>query len=160
MFEEGRMIMEETMDGAATVPCGKVGVTYGSGGCPGEGAGSAGPLAAGGEEHCGGAPCGSSVADRRADRDRRLRWAAFSVGVLVQAAQAACLAAGAAAGDPWSFVEGAKLAFGVPMTVHIYRIAKGQASNATAFDVLSIFLVSPISGILLLLSGRDGRPIR
>ena len=47
------------------------------------------------------------------------------------------------------------LAWGIPMTVHAWKIYKGQRNNTIAFGVCTLIFVNIIAGILLLVSKKD-----
>ena len=45
------------------------------------------------------------------------------------------------------------LAWAIPMTVHMKKIADGKKSNSVAFSICTLLFCSLISGILLLIGG-------
>ncbi|MBW3079304.1 DUF2510 domain-containing protein [Bifidobacterium simiiventris] len=74
------------------------------------------------------------------ETDRNLRLAAFVLNVI------GCIA------WCWTLVA---LAWMIPMTIHSWRIYKGEAANTTAFGVCTLIFASQIAGILLLISKKD-----
>ncbi len=76
------------------------------------------------------------------ERDRNLRLAAFILNVV--STVAIC----------WTIIP---LAWCIPMTVHSYRLYKGERANTVAFDVCNLIFVNTISGVLLLVSGEDAQ---
>lgn len=47
------------------------------------------------------------------------------------------------------------LAWAIPMTVHSWKIYKGEKPNTTAFGICTLIFVNLIGGILLLVSKKD-----
>ena len=50
---------------------------------------------------------------------------------------------------------GIALAWGIPMTIHAYKIRKGDSPNTVAFGVCSLLFVGIIAGVLLLVAPKD-----
>ena len=50
---------------------------------------------------------------------------------------------------------GIALAWGIPMTIHVARIRKGEKPNTTGFAVCCLIFVGVIAGILLLVAPKD-----
>ena len=74
------------------------------------------------------------------ETDKNLRLAAFVLSVI------ACVGIG------WLIVP---LAWTIPMTVHTYKIYKGQKPNTVAFGVCELLFVGLIAGVLLLCTHKD-----
>lgn len=74
------------------------------------------------------------------ETDRNLRLAAFVLNVI------GCVA------WCWTLIA---LAWMIPMTIHNWRIYKGEAANTTAFGVCTLIFANQIAGILLLVSRKD-----
>lgn len=55
----------------------------------------------------------------------------------------------------WTVIS---LAWMIPMTVHSWKIYKGQKPNTTAFGVCTLIFITMIGGILLLVSKKDNQP--
>lgn len=74
------------------------------------------------------------------ETDRNLRLAAFVLNVI------GCVV------WCWTLIA---LAWMIPMTIHNWRIYKGEAANTTAFGVCTLIFANQIAGILLLISHKD-----
>ncbi|KAB8287913.1 DUF2510 domain-containing protein [Bifidobacterium avesanii] len=74
------------------------------------------------------------------DTDRNLRLAAFVLNLL------------STIGTGWLIIP---LAWMVPMTVHSWRLYKGERANTTAFAVCDLIFCSVIAGVLLLISQKE-----
>lgn len=74
------------------------------------------------------------------DTDRNLRLAAFVLNLLSTIGTGVLLI---------------PLAWMVPMTVHSWRLYKGERPNTTAFAVCDLIFCSVIAGVLLLISQKE-----